>query len=420
MNTEIKENINNPEQLEKLYRTNEKSFEKAFFEIYSEITDFKMSSFWKARLEYKRNKEEIKLKSETLNILFLVIASLLTGLLIKIPQLFDISYEYLFYEKNAGLIVFFGLSLFLYLIKQKITKQHLIISILIFISAVVYVNLLLPHNNESQTINLIYIHLPLLLWCLYGLIYIDFDLKDKLKRMDFIRHNSDIAILSAIILTAGIVLTLITLGLFFAIDLNISEFYFNYIVVIGLVSSPIVSTYIVKKYPFVTNKIAPIIANIFSPLVLITLVIYLLSIITTGKDLYNDRGFLMIFNIMLLGVMAIIVFSVSETSINKKRKINDLILLILATVTILVDLYALTAIIYRLIEFGFTANRIAVLGSNLLIFGNLTLIIIELYKVNNKNGDIKNVEFRIANYLPIYTAWTIFVVLILPIIFGFK
>ena len=419
MNTEIKENIDNPEQLENLYRTNEKSFEKAFFEIYPEIANFKMSSFWKARLEYKRNKEEVKSKSENLNILFLVIASLLTGFLIKLPQLFDISYEYLFYEKNAGLIVFFGLSLFLFLTKQRVTKQHLIISILLFIAAAFYVNIL-PHNNDSQTINLIYIHLPLLLWCLYGLIYIDFDLKDKLKRMNFIRHNGDIAILSAIILTAGIVLTLVTLGLFSAIDLNINEFYFNYIVVIGLVSSPIVSTYIVKKYPFVTNKIAPIIANIFSPLVLITLVIYLLSIVTTGKDPYNDRDFLMIFNIMLLGVMAIIVFSVSETSVNEKQKFNELTLFILVITTLLIDLFALSAILYRLGEFGFSANRIAVLGSNLLIFGNLVLIMIELYKVNRKNGDIKNVEFKIANYLPIYTVWTIFVVLILPIIFRFK
>ena len=128
----------------------------------------------------------------------------------------------------------------------------------------------------------------------------------------------------------------------------------------------------------------------------------------------------MIFNVMLLGVMAIIVFSISETAINKKRKFNDIILLALATITLLVDLYALTAILYRLVEFGFTVNRIAVLGSNLLIFGNLILIIIELYKVNYKNSDIKNVELKIANYLPIYTTWTIFIVFILPIIFGFN
>jgi len=50
---------------------------------------------------------------------------------------------------------------------------------------------------------------------------------------------------------------------------------------------------------------------------LITLVIYLISIILTGKDPYSDRDFLLVFNLMLLGVMAIIVFSVTGTSVNK-------------------------------------------------------------------------------------------------------
>ena len=64
-------------------------------------------------------------------------------------------------------------------------------------------------------------------------------------------------------LISGGILTGVTLGLFAAIDLKIEDFYFDYIVVPGLVSSPIVATYVVKNFPSVTNKIAPIIAHIF-------------------------------------------------------------------------------------------------------------------------------------------------------------
>lgn len=259
-----------------------------------------------------------------------------------------------------------------------------------------------------------------MLWFLYGVIFIDFNLKDKLKRMDYIKYNGDLAILGAIILIAGGILTAVTLGLFSAIDLNIEEFYFDYIVVCGLVAVPIVATYIIKNHSLVTNKIAPIIANIFSPLVLITLVIYLIGIVVTGKDLYNDRDFLLVFNLMLLGVMAIIVFSVSETSNSKKQRFNELILFILSVVTLIVDMLALSAILYRVGEFGFTPNRVAVLGSNLLIFGNLVLIMIDLFKVNFKHKEIGQVEMRIANYLPIYMTWTIFMVFLLPFIFGMK
>lgn len=419
METKIKENIDNPEQLEKLYRADKKSFEKSFFVIYKDITDFKMADFWKARLEYE-NQGESKIAIKKTDVLFLIITCLITGFLVKIPQIFDIKLnDYFYYEKNVGLIILLGLSAYSFLTKIQINYKHLVTSIIVFGISAIYINLL-PSTRESHSINLAYIHLPLLLWCLYGLIFIDFDTIDKSKRIDFIKYNGDIAILAAIILIAGGILTGVTLGLFSAIDLKIERFYFDYIVILGLVSSPIVATYIVRNFPSVTNKIAPIIASIFSPLVLITLVIYLISIVLTGKDPYNDRDFLIVFNLMLLGVMAIIVFSVSETSVNKKQRFSELTLFALSIITLIIDLVALSAILYRLGEFGFTPNRTAVLGSNLLIFGNLILIMIDLYKVGFKGKEIKTVEYTIARYIPIYTAWTIFVTFGLPFIFGMK
>lgn len=419
MKDKIKNNIDNPEQLEKLYQSDKKSFENGFFQIYPEISDLQMSGFWKARLEFD-NQNDFRLKVKKTDVLFLIITCLIASFLIKIPQLFNINInDFLFYEKNAGLIVILGLSVYSFLTKGQLNHKHLIIAVLVFIISAAYINLL-PSDSESHSVNLAYIHLPLLLWCLYGLIFIDFNLKEKSKRIDYIKHNGDLAILSAVILIAGGILAGVTMGLFKAIDLQIEEFYFNYIIIPGLVCVLVVATFIVRSFPSVTNKIAPIIANIFSPLVLVTLIIYLASIVVTAKDPYNDRDFLIIFNLMLLGVMAIIVFSVSEISVNKKLRFIELTLFILTIITLIVDLIALSAILYRLGEFGFTPNRTAVLGSNLLIFGNLILILADLYKVNFKGISIKKVELTIAEYLPIYAAWTIFVVFVLPFIFGFK
>ena len=415
----IKENIENPEQLEKLYRADKKNFERAFFDIYTEISGFKLAEYWNVRLGLDSSQEN-KQKISRIDILFLIITCAVTGLLIKIPQLFDISLkDYFFYEKNAGLIVFMGLSAYSYLTKDLFKNKHLFFSIGVFIISAVYINLL-PSNRDSYSINLAYIHLPLLLWCIYGLIYINFDTKDKTKRIDYIKHKGDLAILSAIILIAGMILAGVTLGLFSAIDIEIKQFYMNYIAIWGLVSVLIVATFIIQNYPSVTSKVAPIIANIFSPLVLITLIIYLVSIPLVGKDPYNDRDFLLIFNLMLLGVMGIIVFSISESSINKKQKFNEMTLFMLTIVTLIIDLVALSAILYRLGEYGFTPNRIAILGSNLLIFGNLILIMIDLFKVNFRSTEIKQVELTISKYLPIYMIWTIFVVIGFPLIFGLK
>lgn len=419
MKNNIKDNINNSKQLEKLYRADKKGFEKAFFEIYPEIEEHKISEFWKTRLEFDKIKED-SVKTRKADLLFLIISCAIAGFLIEIPELFDTSLkESFFYEKNAGLIVFFGLSLFVFLSKDIIKTKQVLVTFFIFIVSAVYINLL-PSNKDSDSVNLAMMHLPLMIWCLYGLVFIDFDLREMTKRIDYIKYNGDLAILLAIISIAGGILTGVTIGLFYAIELQIEQFYFDYIVICGMVSAPIVATYIIRTYPYIVNKIAPIIANIFSPIVLITLVVYLISILVTGKDPYNDRNFLIVFNIMLLGVMGIIMFSISEVITNRKQHFIEITLLALSIVTLLIDLVALSAIIYRLGEYGFTPNRTAVLGSNLLIFGNLLLIMIDLYKVNFKNKGIKQVEVTLSKYLPIYLLWTIFVVFGLPIIFELK
>ena len=419
METAIRENLDQPGQLEQLYRTDRKRFEKAFFAIYPTIESHHTADFWRARLEYDHQGEPSRkfMKSE---LLFLLLACLLAGVLIKLPLLFGFDADqYDYYMKNGGIILFMGLSAYAFLMKEKIRVKQLLVTLPIFALSALYINLL-PGGEESNSVVLAYIHLPLLMWCLYGLIYLDFDVRKQLKRIDYIRYNGDLAILTAIILIAGGMLTAITIGLFSAIDMRIEQFYMENVAIVGLVSAPIVATFIIRTFPAVTNKIAPIIAGIFSPLVLITLVVYLISIIVTGKDPYDDREFLLVFNLMLLGVMAIIVFSVTGTSVNKRQRFNEWTLFILSAVTLIVNLIALSAIIYRLGEFGFSPNRVAVIGSNLLIFVHLLLIMIDLYKVIWRGKEIKTVELTIAKYLPIYAAWTIFVIFILPFLFGMR
>lgn len=419
METAMRENLDRPGELEKLYRSDKKRFEQTFFAIYPGIAGSTMADYWKARLEFDHQSETDR-KVKKSDLLFLIISCLLAGLLIRLPLWpgFDPD-EDAYYMKNAGIILFLGLSAYVFMTKNKISLRHFLLSLLVFVLSALYINLL-PAGEESDSVLLACIHLPLMLWCLYGLIYIDFDTRDLVKRIDYIRYNGDLAILTAIILIAGGILTAVTIGLFSAIDLNIENFYMENIAIIGLVSAPIVATYIIRNFPVVTNKIAPIIAGIFSPLVLITLVIYLTSIILTGKDPYSDRDFLIVFNLMLLGVMAIIVFSVTGTSVNKKQRFSEWILFILSIITLIVNLIALSAIIYRVGEFGFTPNRTAVLGSNLLIFGHLTFIMLDLYRVVWKGKEIKTVEPTIARYLPLYAGWTVFVTFVLPFLFGLK
>jgi hypothetical protein len=419
MTDKIKENINNPEELERLYREDRKSFESDFKIVNSEVEKSELLRFWQIRLDYEITSTKTK-KLLWSDILILIVSCIISGFLIKIPTLFDVDlHNFFFYEKNAGTIVFLGLTIYTIWTKRIFEQKKLLITILAFLIPIIYINLL-PSDKNSDSINLAYIHLVLLMWCIYGLVYIGFDIKDKSKRIEFIRHNGDLAIMGALILIAGGILTGITIGLFSAINIHIQKFYMDNVVMIGLVSAPIVTKYIIENYLTLTNKIAPIIAGIFSPLVLITLVIYLIAIVVSGKDPYNDRDFLLIFNIMLLGVMGIIVFSVSETSIKRKQKLNEMLLFILSIITLIINLIALSAIFYRLGEYGITPNRLAVLGSNILIFGNLVLIMIDLYKINFKKSEIEKVGLTISKYLPVYILWILIVIFAFPLFFRMK
>jgi hypothetical protein len=414
-----RENINNPEELERLYRDDRKSFESGFEKVILEIENSELARFWKIRLDYEKASSKTK-KLLWSDVLILITACLISGFLIKIPTLFDVDLQnFLFYEKNAGTIFFLGLTIYTIWTNRIFEQKKLIITILAFLIPIIYINLL-PSNKNSDSINLAYIHLVLLMWCIYGLVFIGFDIKDKSKRIEFIRHNGDLAIMGALILIAGGILTEITIGLFSAINIHIQKFYMDNVVIVGLVCAPIVTKYIIENYVTLTNKIAPIIANIFSPLVLITLIIYLIAIVVSGKDPYNDRDFLLIFNIMLLGVMGIVVFSISETSIKRKQKLNEMLLFILSIITLIIDLIALSAIFYRLGEYGITPNRLAVFGSNILIFVNLVLIMIDLYKINFKKSEIEKVGLTISKYLPVYIVWILIVIFGFPLFFGMK
>jgi hypothetical protein len=201
--------------------------------------------------------------------------------------------------------------------------------------------------------------------------------------------------------------------------MNIEQFYMENIAIIGGVAAPIIAFYLIRLYPTITNKIAPVIAQVFSPLVLITLSIYLVSLIFSNSNVFQDRNLLLIFNVMLIAVMALIVFSVSELDKSKKKNINVLILFLLAFLAIIINSIAFIAIISRATE-GLTPNRTVVLISNILIFVNQILIARNLYKSYFNPDQLNSVEKTVAKYLDIYAGYTIIVIFILPLIFGLK
>jgi len=415
MKEEIISNLDNPKQLEKLYRDNKTTFKRAFDLIYPDIKDNPTAQVWNERLNFENEGISWGINNE---LPFVVLASVIAGFLAKVPEFTTIDADF-FYPRNIAFIVFPLMTAY-FLWRQKTQKKSVVISSVVILLSILFINLLPDNSEKSQTLILACIHLPLFLWTILGFSYVGDNLKSYQHRLDFLRFNGDLIVMTTIILIAGAVLTGITLGLFSLIDIRIEEFYFQYIVVWGLAASPIVGTYLVQTNPQIVNKVSPVIAKVFTPLVLVTLVVYLLAVIGTGKDPYNDRDFLIVFNLLLVGVMAIIFFSIAETSKNSATVIGILLLLALSILTVIVNGTALSAILYRISEWGITPNRLAVLGSNILILTNLLIVTYRLFKAVKDKSQIEYVGKSIASFLPIYGLWTILVTFIFPLLFNFK
>ena len=418
MRNEILASINEPKQLETLYRGNKAAFKQAFSVVYPEIANNPIAACWKERLDHERSGISWGSSSE---LAFVIIASLLAGTIAKVPEFLPVDEDF-FYPRNIGFVVF---PLLMAYFAWKNTLKPLTIVILTVATAVAFIFInALPEGPRSEpdshTLILACIHLPLFLWSLLGFTYVGGIGVPVPRRIDFLRYFGDLVIVNTLILIAGALLTGLTIALFSVIDFDIAEFYLQYVVVYGLAASPIVATYVVQRNPDLVKAVSPMIAKIFSPLVLITLTVYLMAMIGSGKNPFMDRDFLITFNGLLIGVMAIILFSVAGSARATQNRIGSVILLLLAVLTILVNSVALMAILFRINEWGITPNRFAVLGGNVLMLVNLLLVTYRLVHAAFRNTSLEPVELAIARYLPIYTCWTAIVVFAFPFLFGFE
>ena len=396
MKEEILANLNDLAQLEKMYRANKAHFKREFNTLYSGLKGNTVADLWNTRLNYESDDISWGTKTE---LLFVIIAGLIAGLIAKLPAFFAINEDF-FYPRNIGFIIFPMLTAY-FAWKNKLSPKKIAFIVGAMLAGLIFINLL-PDITKSDTTILSCIHLVLFLWAVSGFSFVGEVKNTDGKRLDFLKYNGDLLVMTALIVIAAAILTGITIGLFSLIGFNIEEFYFQNIVTFGLPAAPIFATFLIRTNPQLVGKVSPVIAKIFSPLVLVMLIIYLIAMIYSGKDPYNDREFLMIFNALLIGVMAIIFFSVAETSRTPKSQAETWIIFLLSAVTVIVNGIALSAILFRISEWGITPNRVAVLGGNVLILINLLLVTLQLFKVLSKKADITGVGKIIAVYLPVY------------------
>jgi hypothetical protein len=281
---------------------------------------------------------------------------------------------------------------------------------------ILFVNLL--PTGLLDTVNIALIHSPVLLTGIFGLAYISFRWKDLEKRISFVRFAGELVIMTGLLLLAGGLMSAITIGLFAALKMDITRFYMEWLAIPGAAASPVVAWFLIRQYPDITRKIAPVIARIFTPLVMVTLAVYLVYLLQSVSNLIDDRNSLILFNGVLLAVVLIITFAVTELGRRTYHRFEVSALFVLAILAIIINLIALWAIIWR-ITGGLTPNRFAVLTTNLIIFVHLILLARRLFLAGFRGKSTGKVSGIVAAYLPVYAVWVVIAVFVLPFVFGF-
>lgn len=350
-------------------------------------------------------------------LLFIGLAILIAGFIAKIPQLQGVR-EDLFYEKNVSFI-FCPLLIVYFTWKNNYSLGKLIFPMAVMLLSLVYINML-PYSEKSDSNSLSYFHLPILTWLLLGFTYVGKPFANFNNGISFLRFTANMLVMSVIILLSGFLFMAMTMGLFKLIDIDTVFLVQHYVLIWGLPSIPLIASFIVTNNPQIVDKISPVIAKIFTPMVTLMLLLFLFGIVVTGKNPTSDRNFLFILNALLTGVMALIIFSLQEMTKKSKQVFQLYTLLALSIITILINCIAFYAIVFRLVEFGFSANRVAVIGADIFIFTHLILLTRKLFLFNQSKVSVTEVENTAGNYLPVYFIWLSFVVFLLPYIFDFK
>ena len=373
---------------------------------------------------------ETSTRKESLVALGLAVAA---GVAVKVPALFGVPLgpddSAPFYLRNASLFVLPQLVAY-FLWKRGPGAGHASTArgkdaasplwlALPFAAAAVFANAF-PFRTDSDTLALSAIHLPIALWLAVGFAYVGGRWFSGSGRMDFVRFSGELAIYYVLIALGGGVLTGFTVTMFNAIGINAEWLAEGWLVPCGAAGAVIIGSWLVEAKQSVIENMAPVLTKVFTPLFTLVLLVFLATMIWTGNPINVERNVLISFDLLLMLVVGLVLYAASARDPQAPPDLFDALQLLLVVSALLVDALALAAIATRISEFGFTPNRTAALGENIILLVNLAWSAWLYARFLRSRGAFAALDRWQIAYLPVYSAWAAFVVVAFPPLFSFR
>ncbi|MCY3845182.1 MAG: hypothetical protein OXH69_16765, partial [Acidobacteria bacterium] len=178
--------------------------------------------------------------------------------------------------------------------------------------------------------------------------------------------------------------------------------------------------WLVEAKQSVIENMAPVLTRLFTPLFAAVLLALLASMAWTRNGIDLEREVLIGFDLLLAVVLGLLLYAISARDPRTPPELFDRVLFVLVASALVADGVALAAIAARISEFGFSPNRTAALGENLILLVNLAWSAWLYARFLAGRGPYAALERWQTAYLPVYAVWAGLVVVGFPPLFGFE
>ncbi len=354
-------------------------------------------------------------RTDTIVAIMLAVAA---AILIKLPALFglDTVEDGNVYARNLSLFVLPLLTGY-FVWKRGLDARAARWFAAAFVVAAIFANVY-PFGQPGHTEALTALHLPIALWLIVGMAYAGERWHAVAGRMDFVRFSGELFIYYVLIALGGGVLTVFVLLIFDAIGIYAEDFVASWLLPCGAAGAVIIAAWLVEAKQSVIENMAPVLTRLFTPLFAVLLLTFLGALLWTGNPIDIQRDILIAFDLLLVVVLGLLLYSISARDPQSPAGIWDVLQVVLVIAALLADGAALWAIAARISEWGFSPNKVAALGENVILLINLAWSAVLYLRFLRRRVPFAALERWQTAYLPVYATWAALVVIVFPPLFG--
>jgi hypothetical protein len=319
--------------------------------------------------------------------------------------------------RNAGLFVLPFLAAY-FARRRQLDTRRWALTAAAFVPAALVVNLY-PWDTDSATEVLVILHLPVVLWFAVAYPYMGGAVGSHERRMDFVRFTGEWFIYYVLIALGGGVLMGLTAAILEPTGVDVERIV-EWVLPSGAAGGVIVAAWLVEWKQRVVENMAPVLTMVFTPLFAVMLAGAAVVYAVSGLGEAFDRELLSVFDALLLVVLALVLYGMSARDPSTSPEWMDGIQLVAVVSALVLDLMVLGAMIARIGDLGFSPNRTAALGLNLVLLVNLAGAAWLSARFLTGRSRLHRLERWQTTYLPVFALWAATVVVVLPPLFGFS